>query len=132
MSTAAIVTGTDGSDSASEAVRQAAELADSSGLPLHLVSAHASDVDPATRVRAILDAGRDALAGLAVEVHLHAVLGTPADALCAVATRVGAELIVVGNKGEDTSFGLRRSISEQVQRKAPCPVLVVDTRAYWP
>ncbi len=38
---------------------------------------------------------------------------------------------MVGNKGEDASFALRRSISEQVQRKAPCPVLVVDTRAHW-
>ena len=131
MSTAAIVTGTDGSNSASEAVRQAAELAGSSGVPLHLVSAHGPDVDPATRVWAILHVGREAIAGLAVEIHLHAVPGTPADALCAVAARIGAELIVVGNKGVDESFALRRSISEQVQRKAQCPVLVVDTRSYW-
>src|SRR5215213_4930847 len=131
MSTVAIVTGTDGSESAAEAVRQAAELAGSSGVPLHLVSAYPPGADPAAGVQAVLDAAREALTGLAVEIHLHAEPGGPAEALCAVAARVGAELIVVGNKGVDTSFGRRLSIAEQVQRKAPCPVLVVDTEAYW-
>ena len=49
------------------------------------------------------------------------MLGTPADALCAVAEQVGAELIVVGNKGEDASFALRRSISEQVAAQGALP-----------
>src|SRR5215218_506741 len=131
MSTVAIVTGTDGSESAAEAVRQAAELAGSSGVPLHLVSAYPPGADPAAGVQAVLDAAREPLTGLAVEIHLHAEPGGPAEALCAVAARVGAELIVVGNKGVDTSFGRRLSIAEQVQRKAPCPVLVVNTEAYW-
>src|SRR5215212_7856480 len=126
MSTVAIVTGTDGSESAAEAVRQAAELAGSSGVPLHLVSAYPPGADPAAGVQVILDAAREPLTGLAVEIHLHAEPGGPAEALCAVAARVGAELIVVGNKGVDTSFGRgQAAIAEQVRRLAPCPVLVV-------
>jgi EmrB/QacA subfamily drug resistance transporter len=129
MSRVAIVTGTDGSESAAAAVRQAAELADASGVPLHLVSGAA---DAAGGVMELLDAARDALADLDVEVHLHAEPGTPAEALCAVAERVGAELIVVGNKGVEAGFGRRKpSISEQVRRAGPCTVLVVDTEAYW-
>ena len=131
MSTAAIVTGTDGSPSAAEAVRQAAVLSGASRLALHIVSARRPGPDPAAAARAILDAGRDAIAAPDLEIHLHAEPGSPADVLCAVATRVGADLIVVGNKGVDASFGRRFSISEQVERKAPCPVLVIDTRARW-
>ena len=49
-----------------------------------------------------------------------------------MAERVGAELIVVGNKGIDARFGrFRPAIAEQVRRRAPCPVLVVDTEPYW-
>jgi EmrB/QacA subfamily drug resistance transporter len=131
MSNGAIVTGTDGSESASAAVRQAAALAASSGVELHLVSGYPAGAStPHDAVRAILDGSRDALADLDVPVHLHAEPGDPAGALCAVAERVGAELIVVGNKGVDARLR-RPAISEQVQRLARCPVLVVDTEPYW-
>ena len=53
-------------------------------------------------------------------------------ARCAVAARVGAELIVVGNRGVDARFSrLRPAIAERVRHHAPCAVLVVDTEAYW-
>src|SRR5215218_5450843 len=127
-----MVTGTDGSASAGAAVRQAAELAAASAVALHLVSAHPAGGSPGAAVTRTLEEARAALEGLDVEVHLHAEPGGPADALCAVAERVGAELIVVGNKGVDARFGrLRPAIAEQVRRKAPCPVLVVDTEPYW-
>jgi EmrB/QacA subfamily drug resistance transporter len=132
MRTGGIVTGTDGSDSAAEAVRQAAALASSAGSALHVVGAYPADGGaPQDGIRAILQQARDALAGVDVRVHLHAEPGEPADALCAVAERVGAELIVVGNKGVEGG-GLRRpSISEAVQRRASSAVLVVDTERYW-
>jgi EmrB/QacA subfamily drug resistance transporter len=127
-----IVTGTDGSASAGAAVRQAAELAASSRVPLHLVSGVAPGASPGGAVTATLEAARAALADLEVEVHLHAEPGGPAEALNAVAARVGAELIVVGNKGIDARLGrLRPAIADQVRRSAPCPVLVVDTEPYW-
>ncbi|MET0683671.1 MAG: DHA2 family efflux MFS transporter permease subunit [Solirubrobacteraceae bacterium] len=127
-----MVTGTDGSASAGAAVRQAAELAAASGVPLHLVSGFPPGGTPGEAVTRTLEEARAALAGLDVEIHLHAEPGDPAEALCAVAERVGAELIVVGNKGIDARFGrLRPAIAEQVRRRATCPVLVVDTEPYW-
>ena len=133
MSHGAIVTGTDGSESATAAVGQAAALAASSGVALHVVSAYpAAGGEPLDAVRTILDGARSALAGVDVVVHLHAEPGDPAGAMCAVAERVGAELIVVGNKGVDARLSrLRPAISEQVRRRATCNVLVVDTEPYW-
>ena len=132
MSHGAIVTGTDGSDSATAAVRQAAELAASSGVALHVVSGYPGDGEPREAVLTILDTARAALADVDVPVHLHAEPGDAAGAMCAVAARVGAGLIVVGNKGVDARLSrLRPAIAEQVRRKAPCTVLVVDTEPYW-
>ena len=133
MSHGAIVTGTDGSESATAAVRQAAELAAASGVALHVVSGYpAGDVEPPAAVGQILDAARETLEDVDVEVRLHAEPGAAAAAICSVAARVGAELIVVGNKGVDARFSrLRPAIAEQVRRRAPCAVLVVDTEPYW-
>src|SRR5215211_3922702 len=95
METGVIVTGTDGSASAAEAVRQAAALAASSGAELHVVSAYRREEEgPGESVLGVLEAARDALAAVDVPVHLHAEPGGPAEALCAVAARVGGELIV--------------------------------------
>ena len=132
MDTASILTGTDGSDSAAEAVRQAAGLAAAQGAELHIVSAYPPGEAPGAAVLATLEAARDAISALEVNVHLHAEPGDPASAMSAVAERVGAELIVVGNKGIDARLRkLRPAIADQVERKAPCPVLVVDTERYW-
>ena len=46
-----------------------------------------------------------------------------------MAARVGADLIVVGNKG--VSGGKGQAIADEVRRAAPCNVLVVDTEPYW-
>jgi EmrB/QacA subfamily drug resistance transporter len=133
MSVGAIVTGTDGSESATAAVRQAAELAASSGVALHIVSAFPpADGEPTAAVRAILDAAGQALADVDVPINLHAEPGEPAAAICAVAARIGADLIVVGNKGIDAHMrGQRPAIAELVRRDAPCNVLIVDTEPYW-
>jgi EmrB/QacA subfamily drug resistance transporter len=132
MDAASIVTGTDGSESAGEAVRQAAGLAAAQGAALHIVSAHPPGEPPAPSLLAMLAESRDALGALEVPVHLHAEAGDPATAMCAVAERVGAELIVVGNKGIDARLRrVRPAIADQVERRATCPVLVVDTERYW-
>jgi nucleotide-binding universal stress UspA family protein len=132
MDAATIVTGTDGSESAAEAVRQAAGLAATAGAALHIVSAYAPGEAPAPAVMRTLEAARSALGELEVVVHLHAEPGDPAAAMSAVAARVGADLIVVGNKGIDARWRrLRPAVADQVERAAPCPVLVVDTERYW-
>jgi nucleotide-binding universal stress UspA family protein len=58
---------------------------------------------------------------------VHAASGDPADAIVQTAERVGADLIVVGNKGMK---GVRRvlgSVPNAVAHGAPCSVLIVDT-----
>jgi nucleotide-binding universal stress UspA family protein len=135
-----VVVGADGSASAAQAVTQAIELLRGTSGKLHIVSAYR----PAQRLSAggdefsrSLDSGeladtvladlaeRARSAGVAVEIHGKA--GAPADAICEVATEVGADLIVVGNKGMK---GVRRvlgSVPNSVAHQAPCSVLIAAT-----
>jgi nucleotide-binding universal stress UspA family protein len=143
-----IVVGTDGSDTAGEAVRQATELAKLSSARLDIVSAY--EPIPQQRIKAeareapgdvqyeisqredvnlILDAatGDAKKAGLE-EVQSHAREGDPADAILDVAEEINADLIVVGNKG---MTGARRfllgSVPNKVSHHAPCSVIIVRT-----
>ncbi len=141
-----IVVGTDGSDTATDAVRHAVELAKATGAKLEIVSAYASgpsgpsgesveipgDVQHQTGPRAEVNMILDAAAGEAekaeVDVHTHPREGDPADALLDVAEEVNADLIVVGNKG---MTGAKRfllgSVPNKVSHHAPCGVYIVRT-----
>jgi nucleotide-binding universal stress UspA family protein len=144
----AIVVGTDGSDTAKEAVRQATELAKALGSRVFLVSAYepVSEarlrqerrevpedvswmVNPREDVQTVLDEAADAIreAGIG-EVETFAREGDPADAILDVAEERDAELIVVGNKG---MTGARRfllgSVPNKVSHHAPCNVMIVRT-----
>jgi nucleotide-binding universal stress UspA family protein len=143
-----IVVGTDGSDTASRAVREAVELARVSGASLDVVSAYepatAPQLSPAERVEVPGDvqyevAGRqevnlvlDRAAGEAervgVSVSTHAREGDAADALLDVAEETKADLLVVGNKG---MTGAKRfllgSVPNKVSHHAPCSVFIVRT-----
>jgi len=58
---------------------------------------------------------------------VHAATANPAEAIIQVAEQVGADLIVVGNKGMK---GVRRvlgSVPNSVAHAAPLSVLVADT-----
>lgn len=113
-----IVVGTDGSDTAGQAVRQAVDLARAVGAKIELVSAY--ELVPAQRLReerqeapedlqwAInpregFDATLEAAAAIAreagVEVDVYPRQSDPADAILDVAEEREADLIVVGNKG---------------------------------
>ncbi len=68
-------------------------------------------------------------ASLAREWRLkyYPATGDPADAIVRVADQIGADLIVVGNKGMK---GVRRvlgSVPNSVAHQANCSVLIVDT-----
>jgi nucleotide-binding universal stress UspA family protein len=143
-----IVVGTDGSETATDAVRQAAELAKLSGANLEIVSAY----EPVPRrrveeeqggapgdvqyefharedVNLILDgASVEAKKAGAESVITHPREGDPADAILDVAEEAGADLIVVGNKG---MTGARRfllgSVPNKVSHHAPCSVIIVRT-----
>ena len=142
-----IVVGTDGSATASEAVRQAAELARRVEAKLYLVSAYEPVpegrlrderqqvpedlqwlVNPREDVESTLAGGADELAGSGVQVETVAREGDPADAILDVAEETGADLIVVGNKG---MTGAKRfllgSVPNKVSHHAPTSVLIIRT-----
>ena len=142
-----IVVGTDGSDTATQAVRQAIELASSVGARIELVSAYepVSDarlreesivvprdlhwmINPREDVLATLEAAAGEIRAAGVEVEVFARQGDPADAILDVAEEEGADLIVVGNKG---MTGAKRfllgSVPNKVSHHAPCSVLIIRT-----
>ncbi len=142
-----IVVGTDGSDTAQEAVKQATDLASTVGAKVFLVSAYEPVpegrlrderqevpedlqwmVNPREDVDATLKAAAEQIAEAGVEVHAHAREGDPADAILDVAEELGADLIVVGNKG---MTGAKRfllgSVPNKVSHHAPCSVLIIRT-----
>ena len=142
-----IVAGTDGSDTAAEAVRQATELARQLGAKIYLVSAY--EPVPESRLRAerfqvpedlqwminpredverTLEQGAEAMRAAGVDVETLAREGDPADAILDVAEEKGADLIVIGNKG---MTGAKRfllgSVPNKVSHHAPCSVMIIRT-----
>ena len=143
-----IVVGTDGSETATEAVKNAIEIAKAMDAKLQLVSAYepvassrlreerqqAPDdvqwtVNPREDVNGALEDAADLArdAGVAT-VQVFARQGDPADAILDVAEETDAELIIVGNKG---MTGARRfllgSVPNKVSHHAPCSVLIIRT-----
>jgi nucleotide-binding universal stress UspA family protein len=142
-----IVVGTDGSDTAKEAVRQATELARALGSRVHLVSAYEPIgegrlreerqqvpddmqwmVNPREDVDATLKEASESIEQSGLEVAVHAREGDPADAILDVAEEQNADLIVVGNKG---MTGAKRfllgSVPNKVSHHAPCSVMIIRT-----
>jgi nucleotide-binding universal stress UspA family protein len=133
-----VVVGADKSETATEAVRQAIELTKLTGGRLHIVSAYRPQqlstsggeehaLESGDLAEAVLadHASRARAAGVPAEIHARS--GAAADAICDVAEEVGADLIVVGNKG---MAGVRRvlgSVPNSVAHRAPCSVLIADT-----
>jgi nucleotide-binding universal stress UspA family protein len=62
-----------------------------------------------------------------VDGDAHAVPAHPATAILTVAEAVGADLIVVGNRGMKGARRVLGSIPNHVSHHAHCDVLVVDT-----
>ena len=148
-----IVVGTDGSESASKAVAEAADLAAANpGSTLHIVSVQkpmaASAIanaemaaatpagaelqweeDARARLEAMLAASAERAGGDAVTVETHARFGSPAEVLCDMATHLQADLIVVGNRGMRGGRRLLGSVPNTVSHHAPCSVLIVDTQS---
>ena len=142
-----IVVGTDGSDTANQAVSQAVFLAGALGAEVELVSAYEpvpaqrlqeerrdapEDLQWAINPREDVDATLEAAAAVAREAGVTATAypreGDPADAILDVAEEREADLIVVGNKG---MTGAKRfllgSVPNKVSHHAPCSVLIIRT-----
>jgi nucleotide-binding universal stress UspA family protein len=124
-----IICGVDDSESGKGAARVARALAGELGLGLVFVSVLEPDA-PDARASAIAERLERLTSG-ATEVDCGAAwlveTGHPADRLAAVARKTEASMIVVGSAGPRSS--LLGSISADVSRRAPCPVVVVPPGA---
>jgi nucleotide-binding universal stress UspA family protein len=145
---ASILVGTDGSDTATTAVRYAIDLARELGARLHIVSAYEPvpgerlvregleapkdlewTVNPREDVLVMLEDASGVAQSVGVgEVQTFARQGDAADAILDVAEEQRSDLIVVGNKG---MTGAKRfllgSVPNKVSHHAPCSVLIVRT-----
>jgi nucleotide-binding universal stress UspA family protein len=142
-----IVVGTDGSETATEAVATAIELAKISKGKLEIVSAYepvpqqrlkeeadhisgdvAHTVNPREDVQFVLDKAAAEAKKAKVDVVTHPREGDPADAILDVAEENNADLVLVGNKG---MTGAKRfllgSVPNKISHHAPCDVWIVKT-----
>jgi nucleotide-binding universal stress UspA family protein len=142
-----LVVGTDGSETANEAVSQATELAQKLGAKVHLVSAYEPVPEGRLReerqqvpddlqwmvneredVEATLKAAAEQVGEAGVDVETFSRQGDPADAILDVAEEQNADLIIVGNKG---MTGAKRfllgSVPNKVSHHAPCSVMIIRT-----
>lgn len=142
-----IVVGTDGSETATEAVRTAVALAKLADAKLEIVSAYqpvpqsrlreegegisgdlSHAINPREDVQFVLDKAAAEAKKAKVEVVTHPREGEPADAILDVAEENNADLVLVGNKG---MTGARRfllgSVPNKISHHAPCDVWIVKT-----
>lgn len=142
-----IVVGTDGSDTASQAVERATELAKLTGAELNIVSAFEPvsksridaeqrdapadvqyEISPTEDVNLTLEAAAAPGRKEGVDVHTHPVQGDPSDAILTTIEKVDADLVVVGNKG---MTGKKRyilgSVPNNISHHAPCSVMIIHT-----
>jgi nucleotide-binding universal stress UspA family protein len=143
-----IVVGTDGSDTAAHAVKEAVDLAKRTDSRLDIVTAF--EPIPAERLRkegqadvpgdvqyafnpnedanVTLDNAAGPARSEGIEVQTHSREGDPADAILDIAEEIDANLIVVGNKG---MTGAKRfllgSVPNKISHHAPCDVMIVRT-----
>jgi nucleotide-binding universal stress UspA family protein len=148
-----IVVGTDFSETAAQAVDQAAAIAKAFKATLHIVTAFrpamtssvaASSLEAmayggaeflqeaeskiADEVDSTLGSMAKKLSSDGISVKTHGCAGDPSDALVDIAEKNKADLIVVGNRGMG---GVKRfvlgSVPNKISHHAPCSVLIVHT-----
>jgi nucleotide-binding universal stress UspA family protein len=139
-----IVVGTDGSETAKQAVAEAVRLAKALGAEVHLVSAfvplrgaHVTGAPegaakvwqplPDSHVESTLGQAEAAVRLAGVPVTTHAIQGDPAHAVIECAEEVGADLIVVGSRGMHGAKRVLGSVPNTVSHRASCNVLIVNT-----
>lgn len=137
-----LLVGADSSSTALRAVETAVEVAKAFDAKLHIVTAYkpesvsmpdlpaefryAANVNPAD---SLLDELKSIGKRAGVPVEVHAATGEPAEAICRVAARIGADLVIVGNKGMRGARRVLGSVPNSIAHHAPCAVLIVDTTA---
>jgi nucleotide-binding universal stress UspA family protein len=134
-----ILVAADDSTTAARAVQTAVELVKALGGDLHVMTAYHPQSVKTERLPAeymdrvtdpadlLLEKLRKDIEKEGVHARYHPAAGSAADAIVKVADHVGADLIVVGNRGMK---GVRRvlgSVPNSVAHGANCSVLIVDT-----
>jgi nucleotide-binding universal stress UspA family protein len=134
-----VAVGTDGSATAAEAVKAAAEMARRFGAELVLLgamrdpggSAAATDPErawassPAARLRETLERTQEELRRSGLECRTMTDEGDPAEVLVRLAESCEADVLVIGNKGMHRR--VLGSVPNTVTHRAPCSVFVVKT-----
>ncbi len=135
-----IIVGVDDTPQSRAAADKAARMAELYGVPLHIVSAVQkveTNVEPAgpdgSWFMNSVDVAEKALEAMADgyrttnTVTTAAVHGDPASLLCSEAARVGASVIVIGNKRVQGLGRVLGSVAGAVAKSAPCDVFIVHT-----
>jgi len=143
------VVGTDGSESATKAVHQAAELADKLGAEIHLVTVipnqdgvgvllpgvAAPDVSKGSAIlrTSVEKMLQDLSAELSsqfpsLKITTHVETGSAAEGLLTTAEAVHADCIVVGNRGMTGARRILGSVPNNVSHNATCNVLIINTQ----
>ncbi len=137
-----VAVGTDGSATATEAVRLAAELARRFGASLVLVSAFQDSErppmdrrtaspevqwasSPLARVQEILTRTQEELQREGIDCRTRVEEGDPAEVLVRLAEQCEADVLVIGNRGMQRR--VLGSVPNTVTHKAACSVIVVKT-----
>jgi nucleotide-binding universal stress UspA family protein len=132
-----VAVGTDGSETAAEAVNQAAEFAQRYDAKLVLLSAFKDEApstgtdeaqwayNPAAQLREILSRTEAEMNERGIECTTLVDEGDPADVLVQLAGDCGADVLVIGNKGMQRR--VLGSVPKSVAHNADCSVFVVKT-----
>ncbi len=137
-----VAVGTDGSDTADEAVAAAAEIARRFDASLVLLSALQEKrgpdsspsgdsmeiqwaFNPAARLREILHRTEQRLQSQKLDCSTMIDEGDPGEVLVRLAEECHADLLVIGNKGMHRR--MLGSVPNSVTHRAPCSVFVVKT-----
>ncbi len=142
-----IIVGTDGSPTATVAVRRAADLAAALGAKLTVVCGYQKDTSVGglwtgaptvdNKMLAAVSVAADQVVSKATEIAREsglaevtgrAVAGNPPDVLVDEASASSADLIVVGSRGiRSATRRVLGNVPNKVVHSASCDVLVVDT-----
>ena len=135
-----VVVGADDSSTARRAIEAAAEISQISGGVLHIVTAFGSKLyDEGSRPEEFahinsegeVDALLQELSFIAkrrgIEPVLHGVKGPAADVIIEMADELGADLVVVGNRGMKGVHRVLGSVPNSVAHGANCSVAIIDT-----
>jgi len=134
-----ILVGTDGSEAAEDALEVAIELAREAGAKLEVLSVHEPlphgragsgppmlEVEQPHGAEHIAEAAAQKARDAGVEATAHAPRGDVPDELAGAATRLGADLLVVGSRGHGPLAGaVLGSVSHALVSRSPVPLTIV-------